>query len=333
VDEKVTIKIPPLLDEEIIQAIKDKCESRRTWDKTTAHRNKYLFSKLAFDADTGKALTGLTNSKGTRYYRPFRGKGNFRYSANAAVLEQAVVRELFSSLGSLSNLKKAVYEDNSTEKVVESLRESIKDKESELKRVEARIENYLTMVGNCEDDIQALIDRLKPKIVELENRAKALKEEIISLANQIDTLPKDVEIERSRVTTKNNLRKILKEKIRKVVRDSYITSGQAVADLDFVEQRKIIGMFFGGKDEQGRRYGVYITNLGGSPRKCKFGAYGRLGIVEGEIQARTVFSYAESFLDRQPAEDEISEIAGAIAFATPGLSKEKEKDKVHMLSE
>jgi hypothetical protein len=198
---------------------------------------------------------------------------------------------------------------------------------------EVRIENYLTMVGNCEDDVQALIDRLKPKIVELENRAKALKEEIISLTNQMESLPRDSEIERSRVKTKNNLRKMLREKIRKAVKDSYIDSGQAILDLPFEEQRKIIGMFFGGRDETGKRYGIYITNLGGSPRKYRFEAYGRLGIVEGEIQARSGFSYGNSFLDRQPSDKDVSEIASAIVLTTPGISKGNKKVKVHMLSE
>jgi DNA invertase Pin-like site-specific DNA recombinase len=328
IHEVVATPVPRLLPEEVIQAIRAKAISRRTWDKKT-QKHQYLFSRLIFDMETKRALTG-TCSKGRRYYQPYQGT---RYQINAKVLERVVTRELFQALSSSSNLKEVIYGGSPNGKVIQELTELKTSKESELKRVEARIENYLTMVGNCEDDVKALIDRLKPKIVELENMAKALKEEIISLTNQIETLPKDEEIERSRVTAKNDLRKILKEKIRKAVKDSYIDSGQAILDLPFEEQRKIVGMFFGGRDETGKRYGIYITNLGGSPRKYAFAACGKLGIVEGEVQARTGFSYGEPFLDHQPAECEISEIAGAIALATPGLSKGKEKDKVHMPGE
>jgi hypothetical protein len=54
----------------------------------------YLFARVIFDMDTGKALTGTRTCRGQRYYKPCYGYKN-RYNINADVLEKAVLGDLF----------------------------------------------------------------------------------------------------------------------------------------------------------------------------------------------------------------------------------------------
>ena len=89
---------------------------------------------------------------------------------------------------------------------------------------------------------------------------------------------------------------------------------------------------FGGKDENGKRYGIYVEPLWGSPRKYKFVAYGRLGNIDGWVESRTEVysSYAEDIWNRDNiSKDKVlrEDISKTIQRSTP------EFFKAHMLSE
>ena len=139
-DETHTLNIPPLLSNETIIAIRRKCEARRTYDHKT-QKYQYLFSRLIFDKDTGYALTGTKNQRGTRYYKPYQGRKR-RYQINADALEKAVLDELFLVLGNKDSLRESVFDGNPLGKVAEDLRIKLKSKQDELKATEKRINNF-----------------------------------------------------------------------------------------------------------------------------------------------------------------------------------------------
>jgi hypothetical protein len=64
------------------------------------------------------------------------------------------------------------------------------------------------------------------------------------------------------------------------------TNGGAFRQLPFAQMKKIINLIFGGHDETGRKYGIYLKMIPGQRRSYKFVAYGRLGNIDGWIQSR-----------------------------------------------
>lgn len=323
IDETVTIKVPRLLPEEVIQAVRMKSEQRNSWDKR-GQKHHYLFARVIFDADSGKALTGTSNSMGLRYYKPYWGCTN-RYSINAAVLEKAVLEELFLALGSKNSLHKAVFDGHPLGKVADKLEMDLKSKKEELSGVEQRLESYATAIGTA-DDVAAFMARIKPKIIELEARSKTLKDEVAALEYRLATLPDEAEIEAKRGKWASLVKRGL---------ISYLQTGVALHQLPFEAQKKIVRLIFGGKDETGRRYGIYVKDLGGTPRRCRFEAYGKLGMIKGWVEGRTgeTFSLPDTDLySRKDDKDLGADISRVLMEVNPWIFGENSRDKDHLLS-
>jgi len=163
-------------------------------------------------------------------------------------LEKAVLEELYVALGSKANLQQAVFGGNPLGKVADKIREDLEAKQDELAQVEQRLESYATALGTA-PDIVAFMDRIKAKLMDLEARSKALKDEIATMEYRLNTLPTDQEIE----AVRDKWAGLLKEQ-----RISNLSSGVPLFELPFEHQKKIIRLVFGGKDELGRRYGIYV---------------------------------------------------------------------------
>lgn len=278
----IPTKVPRLLPESVILAIREKSADRATWDKKT-QATEYLFSRIIFDAETGHALSGTCNSRGVRYYKPFHGEAH-KFTINAEILEKTILGELFEVLSSRKSLREAVFSGNPIGAVAERLQGELNLKREEFARVEANFENILTAIENAED-ITSLMDRVKPKMKALEERSNKLKDEIGVLEARLDSLPSDTEIEASRGKWAGLL---------EAVQESHLSSGLPLENLPFEERKKIIRLIFGGKDETGRRYGIYISHLGGSPKKYRFECYGRIGSLTGSMRARSGVAVADA---------------------------------------
>lgn len=277
--EEIPIKgVPRLLDEETIRRIREKCEGRRTW----AHgvqKYHYIFSRKIFDVGTGYALTGTTNKKGQRYYRPYKGEGAYQYSINADVLENAVMEELFEALSNKRKLKQAVFDGNPIGDVVEKILGKIAQKQKELKSINAKLSNYEKAIESFQgDDMGSYLNRLKLKIRPLNDSREAIESEIELYRKQLDSLPTEQEIEDTSKRSKDILKRI---------KESYFTSGHSFRNLTYEGKKKLIDLILGGRDNDKKRYGVYIKSLGGKPKRYKFEAYGRFGIIGGSLESRS----------------------------------------------
>jgi len=298
IHEVVPTPVPRLLPERTIQAIRQKSADKATWDKKST-KVDYLFSRIIFDAETGFTLSGTCNSRGARYYQASRSQPQ-RYAINAELIEQTILSELFEVLSSQESLRAAVFSGNPVGKVAKKLEKEVTGKQKELGRVEAQLEGYATAIGKA-DSVPAFMSRIMPRITELEGRAAALKDEIGILQHRLSSLPSDEEIEARRGKWAGTL---------EAVKESYLTSGVALDSLPFTEKQKIIRLLFGGKDETGKRFGIYVTCLGGSPRRYKFICYGRLGSVVGSLTARKISAVA--FADIKDSHEISDSIAKAI---------------------
>jgi site-specific DNA recombinase len=277
VTECVT-KVPRLLPEKTIQAIKTKCEARRTWEHGPSKYN-YLFSHMIFDAETGYALTGTPNSKGKRYYRPYQGRKD-SYMVNADILEVSVTETLFEALGRNEIIYKAVFNGNDSMKNNEKFKKKIALKIKELESVEKQLSKNSHIVDRLSDeDMPFFLEKETCKLRDLEKERSDLTFEIGVMTNELRCSPtrEEIEIKREQVN----------RDIARAIEFTHFENGGGFEDLLFEDKQRIIRLIFGGRDELGKRYAIYIEPLSGKPKKYSYEAYGRLGRIYGLLESKT----------------------------------------------
>lgn len=272
--------VPPLLDEATLKAIKAKAEARRTWSRGQ-QKNTYLFSRKIFDATTGYALTGVTNARGRRYYRPFKDRKGHYWSVRADHLEYNVLSELGRVLSSDTAFTKAVFEGHDTSEQLEAdllkqravhQHEVDKARQSLDRVVKAYLDGFTKeQVAPHRDAAQARLDKHQAAIDAIHER--------------IETLPKVAELETERLTLRDRLKAGLRTSM----------AHHAICSMVPLDQ-ETINAIFGGKDPEDRRYGIYITpRLDGDRRSYTFEAYGKLGTVTGHLRPRDIEPYGGDY--------------------------------------
>lgn len=126
IDERVAIKIPPLLAEETIAAIKSKAPANRTY--TQGHiKYQYLLSRMIFCSHCGYTMFGQTNHSTVSYYRHARNRknacGHPGFWVRADDVETAVFMHLFSAFGNIPELERAIEKATPNKERVDQLRE------------------------------------------------------------------------------------------------------------------------------------------------------------------------------------------------------------------
>jgi DNA invertase Pin-like site-specific DNA recombinase len=276
IDEVVPMKIPRLLPEKTIQRIKEKCEARKVWDKRSPRKNQYLFAHIVYDQESGYTLTGLTNRQGQQHYRPFE-KIKKRYMVNAKILETAVLEAFFEALSFNDVFRRAVFNGSPLNEVAEELVRRKRDYEEELRKLERKFANVANVITEFDsEDMSGFLPTLRDKIRPLEERRSNLKFAVQSIDNQLRALPTYQEIEDERDWMSRSL-----EQFWKANQYSHTSGGMRLYQLPFDDKLKLVRLVFGGKDPDGKRYGIYITPLGGNPKSYSFTAYGRLGNING----------------------------------------------------
>ena len=99
--------------------------------------------------------------------------------------------------------------------------------------------------------------------------------------------------------------------MRKVA-ESHFTSGHTLEELPFEDKRKLLKLIFGGRDEDGARYGIIVNCLGVKPKRFKFEAYGRLGNLDGWIEPGNgkITAFADTKIYTQNNPEVFESIAG-----------------------
>ena len=261
IKEEVVLKIPPLLDHEMIQQINEKRKSRLFWDKNNI-KHQYLFSKFIFDKETGHALTGLTSDK--QYYRNYHPSGK-PYLIRADLIEDRVYKELIDMILHEKKIHQAVYGENNLEQQKENLLQEIEDKKSQLDLIQKKKNNFLSAIGNfsgSESDIRKFLDRVRGKIIDLEKDEERLTREIKALEDEIKIIP-----------TKEELNNIREQLLVRQIEESWRRTPEAFDKLPFEKKRALLKVLFGGRDSSGRRFGIYVQPQG---KRYEVTVYGRL---------------------------------------------------------
>jgi hypothetical protein len=281
IHETVTIPIPELLSKETIERIKRKAGERLKWDHRTP-KHEYLLGRLIFDKPSGKALTGGGGQgarEGERWYRKYLRCGSSIYAIKAGLIEDAVIDAVFEMFRDEDILYDAIYkEEFISKKKITELQDQLVDFKSKLDSVDRKISNSVKAVADFDGNgFDSFIDNLKLRIKPLEDERKAILAQISSTENRLSCIPTKKEI-LSQVSQ-------IQEQLFNRQTQSYYSSGHTFRDLPFEEKRKILSMLFGGVDEQGKKYGVYINYLESAKRKPKFNfeVYGRVGKICGSL--------------------------------------------------
>lgn len=311
IDKVVITKVPRLLPDDTINRIKEKSQARKTYARGS-YKYDYLLSSMIFDSESRHALTGTPNSKGKRYYKPYLGSMAHRYMVNADIIESAVLEGLNEILMRSDLFSKAVFDGCPVGLVEDELKKKKRTLAKEIASQRRKISNLISAIKYLNgDEVENFIKQARSDIVRREKNLNDLQFQYDSVVNQIDTLPTQREIE-------DKMEQFRVELLRRT-QESYLRSGLALESLPFSEKKKIISLLFGGRNEMGKRYGIYVTPLEGMPRRYRFKAYGRLGSIDGLVNARNKEYSSYSRNTNNSSNELLDKTAGIISDTYPDL--------------
>ena len=189
IDESVTIQIPRLLEEDVIEAIHNKALSKRTYDYKTV-KNTYLLSRMVFCKHCEFRMTGFTSASGRRYYRHARfdrldcKKPKFVY---ASELENSVLIHLVSTLGDVERINNAIKQATPDISKIEGFMKEKEELSNELKKITAQKNNIVEKVSNgllTDSDIQSSMSKLNLRNKSVVDRLHSIESELANIPSQ-----------------------------------------------------------------------------------------------------------------------------------------------------
>jgi DNA invertase Pin-like site-specific DNA recombinase len=268
IDEAVTLKIPRLLPEETIQAIHERAKTNKTYTHGEIKYN-YLLSRMVFCADCGNAMFGQTNHQTTRYYRHPRGRltpCNPGLWVRADELEEAVLLHLFSLFGNIAAMERAIERAIPDHSRLTALQEQKTVFETKLAAVQKEKQNLIRSVAKgilTDEDVAK-------DILEIREREALLTAEIDRITPQLENVPTRKHIEKSA------------RMVAKIFKVAYSEKG-ALTKMSYKDQRELIQRAFAGKDNEGRRLGVFVRKSDKPDKPWEFSIKGILATLEGQL--------------------------------------------------
>jgi site-specific DNA recombinase len=243
-----TIKIPPLLPEETIKAIRAKMQANRTYSHKH-QKYRYLLSRMVFCQHCGSSLSGETqNAKKDRYYRHLSGPTTQKIGKSpcehphcfipADELEQTVLIHLFNLLGNPAAVQRAVEAASGDMEKVKEYQERLARVVAELKKIEQGRQRILDLI--LKDAIGQ--GQAEAKLQEVKDREGRLQEERGRLDDYLANRPNPEQI---KVAAKQAV--------------ASIDKGQPFTRMSWEDQRALVEMLFSGRTADGKRMGVYLS--------------------------------------------------------------------------
>jgi len=279
IHETFTMDIPPLLDERTLRAIRKRADANTTY--THGHmKYKYLLNRMVFCVHCKSALSGQF-AEGKRYYRHRWNKTikcDHRGHANAEVLEDAVIRELFDCFGNPQAVQRAIEEATPDQTKVVERQKQFERLTTELDKVRNGRERVIGHIAK--DSItEAQADK---QLAELRQREEKLTETLERLQETLKNVPSPELIQ---AVSKQVAGQFKNGKARKPISSAVLTSklqaaNTALDKMTWDERRALVQMVFSGTTSDGSRMGVYIEKVPGKKR-WKFAIHGHLIHAEG----------------------------------------------------
>ncbi len=240
IDETITIKIPPLLPQDTIDAIKAKMEA----NKTVSHghiKNRYLLSRMILCGHCGRAMYGDTRRANQYYVHRKKTQCKHFSKTPADLIEDAVMVHLFNIFGNQSAMEQAIKSAIPDYGEIEQLRSQQDEIEQGLKKVKIAKKRLLDLAekGVLEEG------DIKERMTEHREREYLLNAEMASINSKIENIPSE-----------NQMKHNAEIMLRTI--ESIYSNGMEFAGMSFDEKRQLAQFAFNGKDQDGNRAGVYI---------------------------------------------------------------------------
>lgn len=272
IHETVHTKIPRLLSEKTIKAIKKKSAANKTYTHGHA-KYKYLLSRMVFCGHCGYALFGQRNHNGHKYYRhnhmaKVRPCPQEKTWIRADELEDIVMLYLFDCFGNPQAVQKAIEEAiPNLEKIKES-QKRIERIGKELEKINKGRDRILRFVVNdsiTDSQADKELEALNKKELRLQTEQDRLNENLENLPdiNKVKAASKKVSSQFKRYT---DVKLMLKKKY----------ANREYDKMTYEEKRALVETVFSGKTPDGKRMGVYIEWDKGKNNRWTFNIHGHL---------------------------------------------------------
>lgn len=244
IDETVTLKIPRLLPPATINAIKEKAKANKTY--THGHiKHRYLLSRMIFCGHCGYAMFGQCNHSKNRYYRHARHRAKScdhqSLWVRADDIEIAVFSQLFSTLGNVPLVNKAIERARPKKKQIAHLQKSYERLQDTLNKLEKKKERLVDAVADgliVGQDVKLKMDKIKSDIDQHTDQLENIKD-------QLGNVPSEKQIRK-------------RANMWKAVLKKAYSGYSSIKKMDYADKRNLIELALGGVGPTGERYGVYI---------------------------------------------------------------------------
>ena len=295
IHEKVTIAVPPLLDDKTIKALRKKAAANKTFSHGKIINN-YLLGRMIFCDHCGYAMFGQTNHGNRRYYRHAhhqrsRPCPSAKGWVQADVVESNVIRQLLEMFGDQKALERAM------EAATPNL-----DKVTSLADTRARLFEKLEKNKRQRARTMSLMHEETLPEAEARETLLKIKESDAALNVKLATVDSQLEGTLSSVT-----RRDVAEHVAESFKGISTARRRAIlkAPLDEVtwdDRRALAQSVFGGTLPDGRRMGVYITWDEKAPKTADHVATGRgkpwrYSMIGHLVNENGLLPFTDDFLD------------------------------------
>jgi site-specific DNA recombinase len=267
-EEPITYNVPRILDDQTIQAIKERLEHNTIHNRHDVKR--YALTGFVRCGRCGKALAGQTQVNRVRsifeYYRHPGGKYERCKALNSVplkVIEKTVFRSIFENTHDQPSFDKAINDSLPDAEYIESSKARIAGTKKELKRIELELEKLVDSVlaGTLRQET------IQKKETELYSVKQRLTGELEEDEWKLRQLPSAESVyEESQIVRRQLMLQF--------------QSAEHLESMSFEEKKRLLHWLFDGKDDEGTPYGIYVDKVDRNAWDCFL--YGRLvcGIAE-----------------------------------------------------
>jgi DNA invertase Pin-like site-specific DNA recombinase len=299
IDETITIKIPPLLTDETIEAIKAKAKANKTYHHGHI-KYRYLLSRMIFCGHCGYAMFGQTNHSTVSYYRHARNRKNAcehpGFWVRADDVETAVFMHLFSALGNIPELERAIEQATPNKERVDQFRKTHSRLLERKKALNKKKSRFLDAVG---DGLITGHD-IKSKMDEIHTEEERIKDEIEIIESHLGSL-----------STKTQIRK--RSSMWKAVLKKAYGNYTCIEKMSYEDKRYLVELALGGNDLNGARYGVYVRK--GENDSVTYEIKGNLpnlnfdgGLPVSDLELIEALNIDDEYQDKQTVKAEIEAV-------------------------
>ncbi len=248
IDQKVTLTIPRLLEDDVIKAIHEKAEANKTYTHGEI-KHHYLLGRVIFCAKCGYSMFGQTNRQRSRYYRHAHTHrvrtcdGKHKWIP-ADEIEDAVLIALVRTYGDKDAMQRAIERAIPNKEKLQALSEEQQQLKRNLKVLVQKQDRAFAMVI----DGQFTESQAQNTMNKLEEERRTKEARLDAIAIELRNYQDPVKIRKMSKYWQMDLEEGMREMLPHVI-----------LRKPYSWKRRRIEQAFAGLDAQRRRLGVYVT--------------------------------------------------------------------------